>query len=176
MFSHNAVNMVNKATRYPIGNQRGDPSLLDHVWTNQPLLVKNIDLIVNPISDHRPTLVTIQEKFDLNQINQNITHTRDFRHFNEEAYNDSLYEFHQRDLTNLDIHQKFALLQTHMQGSLNKHAPFRELTKKEQKIKASPWLSRGILTSINNKNKLYLFIQTNSRIDLNPLYNKMKKR
>ena len=49
MHSLNAVNLVNIPTRFPIGNQVGSPSILDHFWTNQPTRVINIELIVNPI-------------------------------------------------------------------------------------------------------------------------------
>ena len=48
MYSHSAVNLVNKPTRFPIGAQIGRPSLLDHLWTNMPFYVNKIDLIITP--------------------------------------------------------------------------------------------------------------------------------
>ena len=38
---------------------------------------------------------------------------------------------------------------------LEKHAPLKQITKKEIKTKSKPWITTGILTSIRNKNKIY---------------------
>ena len=38
---------------------------------------------------------------------------------------------------------------------LEKHAPLKQITKKEIKTKSKPWIPAGILTSIRNKNKIY---------------------
>ena len=77
MHSQNALNMINIATRFPIGNQLGRPSLLDHLWTNEPLRVKSIDLIVDPISDHRPILVVLKMNKYLTQPKPNNFFIRD---------------------------------------------------------------------------------------------------
>ena len=38
---------------------------------------------------------------------------------------------------------------------LEKHAPLKQITKKEIERKSKPWITTGILTSIQNKNKIY---------------------
>ena len=39
--------------------------------------------------------------------------------------------------------------------TLNIHAPLRKQSRKETKLKNKPWLSKGILISIHQKNLLY---------------------
>ena len=59
MHSLNAINVISKLIRFPRGDQRGDPSLLDHLWTNQPHHMSKVDLIINPISEHTPMVFSI---------------------------------------------------------------------------------------------------------------------
>ena len=65
--------------------------------------------------------------------------------FENELHDPNLYE--QIELTNCSnnayniFHKKFLAL-------LNKHAPFRFLTKKEMNIRKKPWLTKGILTGL----------------------------
>ena len=37
---------------------------------------------------------------------------------------------------------------------LDTYVPIQKLTKAELKLKSKPWLTRGIITSIKNKNKI----------------------
>ena len=36
------------------------------------------------------------------------------------------------------------------------HAPLRQMTRKEKRLKAKPWLTKGILTSIRTKDKMFV--------------------
>ena len=42
-------------------------------------------------------------------------------------------------------------------GTVFDHAPVKILSKKEQKLKAKPWITKGILISINFKNLMFKF-------------------
>ena len=172
MHSLNAVNLVNKPTRFPIGKQRGGPSILDHLWTNEPFRVKKIDMIVNPISDHRPTLfiLNIRKKI-VSNCSRNYF-IRDMSNFDEEAFNESLFNFIP---TSPNVNQSFAELQGHILKCINDHAPLRKRTKKEQKFMNKPWISESIQISIANKDKLYAYLQTHNNPLLKRKYNKQKK-
>jgi len=39
--------------------------------------------------------------------------------------------------------------------SINKHAPLRKLSRREKQLQAKPWITRGLLTSIKNKNRMF---------------------
>ena len=38
---------------------------------------------------------------------------------------------------------------------LDKHAPLRNMTRKEMKLNSKPWITKELLTSIKTKNKLF---------------------
>ena len=42
----------------------------------------------------------------------------------------------------------------HFSQIVNKHAPLKESSRKETKLKAKPWITKGILKVIQTKNKL----------------------
>ena len=44
---------------------------------------------------------------------------------------------------------------TTVNSIIAQHAPLKKISAKEQKLRAKPWITKGILTSINNKNKTY---------------------
>ena len=45
---------------------------------------------------------------------------------------------------------------------LNKHAPLWKSTRKKKRLAAKPWITKGILTSIKIKNKMYKELLTNN--------------
>ena len=47
---------------------------------------------------------------------------------------------------------------------INKHAPYKTLSKKETKLKFKPWITKSISKSIKKKNELYRkFIKTKDK-------------
>ena len=125
MHSLSAVNVVNKPTRFPRGDQRGDPSLLDHLWTNQPHHISKVNLIIDPISDHTPMTFSISMNKKVSKTYPSNIFTRDWSHFRSDEYNDSLIEFTHIYDTNVDIHKKFFNLQEHIDKCAEAHAPTR---------------------------------------------------
>ena len=61
---------------------------------------------------------------------------------------------HQMENEN-DLNNKYTFFEEHITRVLNKHAPYRELSTKEKKQALKPWITKGIMTSINIKNSLY---------------------
>ena len=51
-----------------------------------------------------------------------------------------------------DLFQKFLNI---IKESFHKHAALKKASRKQQKLREKPWITRGILKSINRKNKLY---------------------
>ena len=54
MYSSGNHMMINKPTRFPIGRQRGLPSIIDHLYVNDPELVIQSGMITSDITDHFP--------------------------------------------------------------------------------------------------------------------------
>ena len=49
---------------------------------------------------------------------------------------------------------------------INRHAPRRPMSRKENRLSDKPWITRGILTSIKTKNKLYKKYFKNKNFDV----------
>ena len=60
MHSYSLVNLINKPTWFPRGNQQGSPSLLDHFYTNKVNTIANIGLYTSNITDHVPIVDIIR--------------------------------------------------------------------------------------------------------------------
>ena len=81
---------------------------------------------------------------------------RDFSHFDEDLYLSSL----ENKISNiskhhLDTNNKYDSFHTALIQTLDEHAPYKKISRKESKLKLKPWLTKGILKSIKLKNILY---------------------
>ena len=59
LYSKSFVPLIDKPTRFPRGNQRGDPSCLDMIWTNN-ISVNSAGIIYYDQSDHLPAFCTLE--------------------------------------------------------------------------------------------------------------------
>ena len=59
------------------------------------------------------------------------------------------------EINNGDVDKSFESFITTVNSVIAEHAPLKKMSVKERKLKAKPWITKGILTSINNKNKIY---------------------
>ena len=58
----------------------------------------------------------------------------------------------------------FIVYQDKLISIIDKEAPYRTLSRKEQKLRLKPWITKSILNSINKKNGLYRkYIKTQSK-------------
>ena len=56
-----------------------------------------------------------------------------------------------------DVNKCWNEFESIFSGTVFDHAPIKILSKKEQKLKAKPWITRGIIISINFKNLMFKF-------------------
>ena len=59
------------------------------------------------------------------------------------------------EVNNGDVDKSFESFITIVNSIIAEHAPLKKISVKERKPRAKPWITKGILTSINNKNKTY---------------------
>ena len=131
--------------------------------SNVPSLVDNIFVhnISNPISgnilekisfDHLPNFISFKAK------NPKPTHTRfkirDMSKFDNAKFLQDLQAIELLDYPHLDTNELASLFHKHFMKSYNLHAPIKILSKKASKTKLKPWLTKGILKSINLKRSL----------------------
>ena len=87
------------------------------------------------------------------------------KNFNQEKYLKDLKEIENLNLLkhkNADVMSN--VCQDKLINIIDKHAPYRTLSRKEQKLRLKPWITKSILNSINKKNGLYRkYIKTQSK-------------
>ena len=113
--------------------------------------------LVTAISDHYGKFLL---KKNLNN-KKNITNTevhQDFQKINEKRLENDLQNTSWDNALGLhseDIDKSFETFFSNIKSITDRHAPLKKMSLKECKLKLEPWLTKGILTSINNKNKTY---------------------
>ena len=132
---------------------------------NAPSLINNIFVhnIANPISgnilekisyDHLPNFISFKAK------NPKPTHTRikirDMSKFDNTKFQEDLQAIALLDYPHLDTNDLASLFYKHFMKAYNLHAPIKILSKKASKTKLKPWLTKGILKSINVKRSLFI--------------------
>jgi len=144
------ISLINNPTRF---SKNCTPSLLDHIYTNicDEKRINNAGITIYDISAHLPVFVNL--KLNQQKIKPKL---RCMKHFDQKTFLTDL----NHNLNNLNpeagevntLSDKFVKV---FNDTLDKHAPYRYASRKEQRSFTKPWLTKGILTSIAKKNTLY---------------------
>ena len=168
--------------------EHNKPSLVDNIFVNFSDMYCTSGNIIEKITDHLPNFLLIE---GLNtQLDSKVkTLKRDLQHFTpKKLINDFLaLNLGEKLERTKDINQKYELFHKNLVEVINQNAPLKPLTKKEAKRQKKPWITKGILTSIGEKNKLLKkFIKTGDQLtycryktyrdNLNHLIRKSKKK
>ena len=93
---------------------------------------------------------------------KNITKTevyhQDFQNINEKRLENDLQNTSWDDVLEVhieDVEKSSDTFFSTINSITDRHAPLKKMSLKEHKLKLKPWIMKGILTSINNKNKTY---------------------
>ena len=177
MYSYNAIMLVNKPTRFPIGKQPGSPSLLDHFYTNDPQSINSFGIIANGISpDHYGLFAVIENTTRINKEQPRVTFIRDYKNANINALRESLSLFDPSYLTGLSIEEKFKMFQLHITHCIETHVPLRKLTVREMKFLDKPWITPDLQNNMAYRDQLSREIRVQNKTHLKPFYNKFRKR
>ena len=86
---------------------------------------------------------------------------RDKSKFNSESYENDLdvalneYFTHLSPLNNQNYNKIFNNFTLTVSLIINKHAPLASLSRRQRKLKFKPWITKGILVSIENENSMF---------------------
>ena len=154
MHSHSTVNLINKPTWFPVGNQWGRPSILDHFYTNRVETILNIGVLARDIAPgHFAVIATISANAKKVQMKDIYPYIRCYKNLNQDELDESLINFQDNETEHLDY--RFEKLNAHILHCCNMHIPLRERTKKEMKFALKPWISSSLKNSIIKKDRLY---------------------
>jgi hypothetical protein len=151
LYSNNLVPLITKPTR--ITNHTA--TLIDHIYTNVPIhdTVSGIALV--DLSDHLPVFCICNAS--VFKMKQKI-YFRDYSFFNKELYLADMQAIDWETIYNgaNDLHDLTSDCIQPVKEVINKHAPLKEASSlSKMKQLAKPWISKGLLTSIKAKQKLY---------------------
>lgn len=155
VYSLHALNFfpyITKPTRFPEGNQRGDPSLLDHFWFNKIDRVKT-GIITFDQSDHLPTVFVIEHQYPLNNNALIKVTFRDFSDYNIEKFK-TICLNNNFNLPSNDVNTNTLFLSNILNDIYCKCFPIKVKYLSQKRIN-KPWLSSAILCSIKKKSKYF---------------------
>ena len=128
------------------------------MYTNLTNSITSRGILKFEISDHLPTFCTLAKKL---YYTYDKTMIRDLKKFNRDNFLDSINKLALKTDSLISCDKDYCLDETMSQflngfsDIVNQHAPLRPQTTKEFKLSTKPWLSKGILKSIQTKNALF---------------------
>ena len=151
-------------------------TLIDNIFSN--IIEEDITSgnLTTTISDHFAQFYLTKKRTKQNSHKKVYKHN--FKNFNKDAF--------ERDLRNINwdeiletkdknVNKSFENFLKKFNELLSLHAPIQRMTNKEIKLHAKPWITKGILTSINAKNRIYRKLcRTKNPIRKEELYNSFK--
>ena len=145
-------------------------SLIDHIYSNCEDRSITVKFLNEDITDHYPILLSLKDhNTSKNNIKNNLKR-RNLSNFSEDNFIQDLH--FQLDMLNasiapdIDAHLLFKQFIDIFSSVLNHHAPIENLSMRQVRLKHKPWISRGILKSINNKQKLYVAAQSKNPVSI----------
>lgn len=131
-------------------------TLIDNIFSNNIEEGLTSGNIITTISDHYAQFL-IQKSIKIEKNQTNL-----FRH-NFKNFNDALFDFELEnkdwksilEIDKKDIDISFNNYMLTFSNLLQQHAPLKKLSNKEIKTLKKPWITTGILKSINKKNEIH---------------------
>ena len=130
--------------------------IIDNIFVNNPEQVLISGNLITDVSDHFSQfciLTSTRDKIKRKQIKK-----RDLSHFNPDSLNSDLATIDWSCIikthTN-NVDELFSTFYRNFNKIINKHAPIKTLSQRRIKQFSKPWITKGIRTSIKEKNRLY---------------------
>ena len=127
-------------------------SRIDNIFCNNLSDEIKIGNILLTLSEHFSQFVSVKrEKIDLKNVK---IYQRDFSNFDNNLYCDEI-SIQNWDTTFDNVNDQFNDFYWKIEGCVERHAPVKELSTKEIKMKNKPWISSNITKLIKYRNKLF---------------------
>ena len=132
-------------------------TLIDNIFVNKQEKLNFAGILNNEISDHQAivndlNVVLPPQRTVYVTIFSNSEHS--IQSFKNDFECKNIYERLNKDL-NADPNENYAMLEAAITESMNAHLEKKIVKFNRKKHKKDPWMTYGILKSVNHKNKLY---------------------
>ena len=132
-------------------------TLIDNIFSNNIEDGSISGNIVTTTSDYYAQFLLLQNLTNKNPTKSKIYH-QNFKKLNKNNLERDLVNANWDailEVNNGNVDKSFESFITTVNSVIAEHAPLKKISVKERKLRAKPWITKGILTSINNKNKTY---------------------
>ena len=147
IYSTNLVPNITSPTRLTSRSQ----TLIDNIFSS----IINDDCIsaslISPISDNHVQFLIITN-YTITQNSKKDLYKRNFKHFSSKKFITDLEKVNWDNILNVsegNVDKSFQNISNKIIDILDKHVPITKLSLKEMKSSNKPWLTKGILKSIN---------------------------
>ena len=147
---------ITEPTRIVNGNK---PSLIDNIFSNSVEKCISGNLF-DKISDHLPNFVIFENV--KSKVKPKKVKRRNMKYSNELNYQADLLLVLRELQVNVGLRNAetaYNFFHEKHCGIVDKHFPWETLTRKQQELEIKPWITKGILTSIRIKAKLFKSFQ-----------------
>ena len=123
-------------------------TLIDHIYTNTPEKLIKSGLCLADISDHLPVFCTMAHTLP---TNNEPRFSRDFTHFNENAFHQDLLGVDFKSSLSTDVNESVITIVDNLSAITDRHAPLRKESKRQRKRLERPWISKAIRCTRSDK-------------------------
>ena len=130
--------------------------IIDNIFVNNPEQVLISGNLITDVSDHFSQFCILTSTRD--KIKQKQIKKRDLSHFNPDSLNSDLATIDWSCIIKThanNVDELFSTFYRNFNKIINKHAPIKTLSQRRIKQFSKPWITKGIRTSIKEKNRLY---------------------
>jgi len=171
MFSSSFIPLINRPTRV----QDDSITLIDNIYTNRHELENHFNgIIPTDVSDHFSIFHIMYHNLPLANKHEQIT----TRAYSAESIHNFKSSIHNKDWSSVlqcsDVNSAYETFFNTFNNTFNANIPMKQL--RNQKVINKPWISKGILTSIVNKNKLYKTMKVSGDSSLKHKYKTIKNK
>ena len=157
ILSHGAIPLITKPTR--ISNNSS--TIIDHIITNDSKHELQSFIVKSDLTDHYPIFCVINKNSINNKKNIEQFFYRDKTKFCSESFCKELqtdldnYFSHRPTLSNENFNELFNNFVHIISHSIDTHAPLRPISRRMRKLLQKPWITKGLLTSIKKKRRMF---------------------
>ena len=150
-------------------------TLIDNIFSNILDNSHHTGNLICSISDHLPQILVVNHQ-NYKNIQNEVKEWRDYRKFNRVNFTlDYLSTTWENKLSNKNIDQQMQCFIETTNEVIERHAPLRRTTKKVKQPR-KPWITRGLLKSIETKQKLFqIFLKAQTKEDKDMKFVTFKK-
>ncbi len=152
IYSYSLIPTIYKPTRIT----KTSATLIDNILTNCENVEKSV-ILVTGMTDHMPTaMVSNLSLHNKDKRKNTCSYKRCYSDDNISKFKNNLSKVNWNEvLDNIDAEHDYNVFVNKFQELYDESIPLKKCTSKSKKTPKSPWITKGLLKSINHKNKLY---------------------